>query len=408
MKKTTALLLCLLLVICAAVPAAAKGEGFNAGVTISEIRDDSFTVTVSESSSELLAEKTPTLTVQCPEAWQTVSVTFDGRPLEALLRDHAVSFTVCSGGIYTISKGNSSEEDYSEEDEPAEDYYEEGKPADEARKETTAVTGEDGSITATVSEKDAESGKAVLPVTADSEEGCTVRIDIPEGSGELLIEIPVKDADFFTVAMLVNEDGTEEPLPDTVLTEKGIAVRLTGDAVLRIIDNEKTFTDVAEDHPARDAIKFAAARGLFVGVGGGKLDPDGNMSRAMAVTLLYRLSGMPEQASASGFSDVDEGQWYSEAIAWARESEIVVGYGDNTFGPDDFVTREQFAVMLWRLSGKPLVAKTETGAAEWAVEAMSWAVEKSIIKDEGSGYAPSAIVTRAEAAQLLMRYIERY
>lgn len=274
--------------------------------------------------------------------------------------------------------------------------------------ETKAEVADDGSVTATVSAADAEKGSATLPVTveaaADTASAPTVTVDLP-ADAELTVEIPVANATAGTVAVLVHADGTEEILPDTALTEKGVAVELKGGATLKIVDNTQSFGDVTAEHWGEEAVAFVSARGLMQGVGGGAFDPDGTMDRAMIATVLYRLERKPDVETKADFADVEDGTWYSAAITWASETGIVEGYGES-FGTGDPVTREQLAVMLWRLSGRPAAAAVEAGASDWAAQAMSWAISAGLIQGDENGYRAGDTASRAEAAAILMRYID--
>ena len=113
------------------------------------------------------------------------------------------------------------------------------------------------------------------------------------------------------------------------------------------------------------------------------------------------------------FSDVAGEAWYTEAIRWATAMGIVSGYGGGRFGPNDSITREQLAVMLWRYSGSPAATNKELHFADadkisgYALEAMRWAVENGIISGYGNGQVgPGGQATRAQVAQMLMRFFE--
>lgn len=176
---------------------------------------------------------------------------------------------------------------------------------------------------------------------------------------------------------------------------------------------ENPFTDIAENDWYYSAVEFAAENGLFYGTEENKFTPNGDMTRGMLATVLYRLAKEPEINADQAFGDVDVGQYYAEAVAWAAEKGIVTGYGDGNFGPGDFTTREQLAMMLWRYAGKPSgTGKLDsfTDAADvstWAVDALRWAVEQKIVNGRSDGTLdPRGNATRAEVAVMLMRYCE--
>lgn len=160
-----------------------------------------------------------------------------------------------------------------------------------------------------------------------------------------------------------------------------------------------------------EAIDFAVANGLMDGVADTKFDPDGTMTRAMVVTVLYREAGKPEVTAPSTFTDVAEGQWYSDAIAWAQETKVVDGVAADKFAPNDNVTREQLATILWRYAGKP-EAKADLSDFEdvesisgYALDAMNWAVEAGILAGDNGNLKPAANATRAEFATMIMRFL---
>ncbi|MBM6721930.1 leucine-rich repeat protein [Pseudoflavonifractor phocaeensis] len=176
------------------------------------------------------------------------------------------------------------------------------------------------------------------------------------------------------------------------------------------------FADVAETAWYYDGVRYAYEHGLMTGTGETTFNPDGATSRAMLAAILWRLEGSPVVNYAMDFADVEEGQWYTEAIRWAASEGIVTGYGDGTFGTNDSITREQFAVMLYRYAGTQPASGTlsafRDGAAvsDWAAEAMGWAVEAGLITGTGDGSAltPQGQATRAQAAVLLMRFCQEY
>ena len=173
------------------------------------------------------------------------------------------------------------------------------------------------------------------------------------------------------------------------------------------------FSDVAEGAWYYEAVKLVSENGLMNGLGGGRFGPDNNLSRAELAQILYNKEGAPA-ASGSAFSDVTSDSWYASAVAWAAEKGIVSGYGDGRFGPNDLITREQLAIMLWRYAGSPAPSAQaldfpDAGSASgYALEALRWAVENGIISGYGSGQlAPQGLATRAQVAQMMKNFLER-
>lgn len=230
--------------------------------------------------------------------------------------------------------------------------------------------------------------------------------------GGIKAEIPANGASAGTVAVLVQEDGTRKVIRKSAQGEGSIVAPLDGSGRIEIIDNSKPYSDVSKDSWASEAIDYASARELFSGTGKGQFSPNRPMSRGMLAVVLHNLEDNPEQEITDIFTDVSAGKWYTKGIAWAAENGIITGYGSSRFGPEEDVTREQMAVMLWRYAGSPK-AEGELDFADkdktspWAVQAMRWAAEKGIINGKGGGILdPTGKATRAQAAQMLKNFLE--
>ena len=173
------------------------------------------------------------------------------------------------------------------------------------------------------------------------------------------------------------------------------------------------FIDVSTEAWYYDAVKFVNQNGLMNGVGNGRFAPESHLSRAMLAEILYNKEGRPAVTAASSFSDVGIGAWYTDAVTWAAANSIVGGYGNGQFAPDDDITREQFAVILYRYAGNPIPPNLWLDftdaykVSDWAQDAMRWAVDQGILKGKGNGILdPAGKATRAEAAQMLKNYLE--
>ena len=177
------------------------------------------------------------------------------------------------------------------------------------------------------------------------------------------------------------------------------------------------FTDVDPAKWYHEAVDYAVRKGLMNGVADDKFDPDGSTTRAMLVTILWRLEGESADRTDNPFRDVKPNQWYTDAVLWASENGIVNGYGDGTFGPMDTLTREQFAVILQRYAKykgldlsktADLSAYADAGCiSAWAKDAMQWANAEGLITGRtATTLAPKGSATRAEAAAILMRFLE--
>ena len=177
------------------------------------------------------------------------------------------------------------------------------------------------------------------------------------------------------------------------------------------------FDDVAQDAWYYGAVSRCAREGLMTGTAQNLFSPDLPMSRAMLVTALYRLEGELQSGLESlPFEDVDPQAWYFRPVLWGVEQDIVRGVEQHLFQPDENVTREQLAVILFRLS-KAQPQTHQDGAAglfedwqevsEWAREGMNWALEEGIVTGRGEGVlAPGDSASRAEVAAMLCRFLD--
>ncbi|MBR3416387.1 MAG: S-layer homology domain-containing protein [Clostridia bacterium] len=181
------------------------------------------------------------------------------------------------------------------------------------------------------------------------------------------------------------------------------------------VSAEAAFSDVEDGRWSAASIEYAVKNGYMNGVGGGKFDPEGALTRAMVATVLWRREGSPVPTAPSGFDDVPAGEWYTDAVAWAKETGVVKGLTETAFGPDEFITREQLATMLFRFSLNAPVSVPERAAlslfadggnvSDWSEEAMRWAVEAGLLKGtDGNRLAPDGFATREQFAAIIERY----
>lgn len=171
------------------------------------------------------------------------------------------------------------------------------------------------------------------------------------------------------------------------------------------------FTDADPGAWYHDGVHYCLEEGLMEGIDETHFAPHMDTSRAMIATILWRLSGSPETKAEQSYPDCVSGSWYAQAVVWATEQGVVKGYGSDSFGPEDPITREQLAAMLWRYAGSPAAAEDIKAfsdahtAGEWARDALCWAVEKGILTGRGDGILdPGGKASRVEAAAMLMRY----
>ena len=172
-----------------------------------------------------------------------------------------------------------------------------------------------------------------------------------------------------------------------------------------------TFADVDDAAWYAAFVKEATEKGYMNGVGNNKFNPDGTCTRAMVVTVLYRVAGQPAVGGPASFTDLTA-DWYANPVAWAQKTGVVNGVTATTFGPDQNVTREQLVTMIWRSRNKPAAAGSLTGfpdadkVSEYAKDAVAWAIGAGIIngiaKNGESFLAPQDFATRAQFAKIIV------
>ena len=220
---------------------------------------------------------------------------------------------------------------------------------------------------------------------------------------------PVKDGYRFTGWYL-----------DRMLTEGVTSVRMTKNVTVYAgwRRTELPFTDVRGDDWFYDDVAYVYENGLMNGTSETTFSPYISTTRGMIVTILYRMEGRPAVFEACPFTDVKAGAYYERAIVWAAENGIVKGYGNGCFGPDDQITREQMAAILYRYAknrGLDVSVGENTNIlsyddaldiSEYAVPAMQWACGAQIIHGADGRLTPGAKATRAQVAAILHRFCE--
>ncbi len=259
-----------------------------------------------------------------------------------------------------------------------------------------AVTGEYGSVQITLAH--------------DGEFGFALTLTAPLGRGNAGLW-----------ANLYHYDEARERLTfetsARIAADGSAALRMTHASQYAIVIDDRshamTFADVAEGAWYYDAVSYVYANGLMDGVSASEFAPDTTLTRAMLVTILWRMEGEPVVNYLMPFTDVDGGAWYAEAVRWAASEGIVTGVSDTSFAPNAEITREQLAAILHRYAGEPATAANLAGYADgasvsaYAVDAMSWCVEHDIITGTtATTLEPQGTATRAQAAAMLMRFAE--
>ncbi len=243
--------------------------------------------------------------------------------------------------------------------------------------------------------KSGEAIKAPVEVKAsrNSNTAPTVKVELPKGTGETKVEIPVSNVKPGTVAVLVHADGTEEIVKNSLPTEDGIQLTVNGGATVKIVDNSKDFADT-RNHWAKDAIDFVSARGLVNGMNDSIYAPDASTTRAQLWTILARQNN----------ADLNGGNtWYEKAQLWSKDKGVSDGAN-----PNGTIDRAQMVTMLWRAAGQPTAGGTanftDVPADSYYANAVSWAVEGGITTGVGGGrFDPNSTCTRGQIATFLWR-----
>lgn len=327
--------------------------------------------------------------------------------------------------IYTVVRtdGTAGEALSSEPDELSGEYYElaeDGSGVILHVKESGvyAVGGRDRQIVLpTYPPVKTESENGSFAVSPDRPfSGQTVTVTPKPDEGYAVDKVTVTDADGKPVEVTKNVNGTysfTQPSGRVTITVTFKVLTALSDCPRDASCPMYGYTDLDMGAWYHDGVHYCLDEGLMDGVGSGIFAPNATTSRAMIVTILWRLQGSPEVEAAETFTDVAPDAWYAKATAWAVAEGVADGYGEGLFGPNDAITREQLAAMLWRYAARP---ESEGGLSAfadgaevsvWAQQAMSWAVSLGLINGVDSDRLdPKGQATRAQTATILMRFAQ--
>ena len=271
--------------------------------------------------------------------------------------------------------------------------------------------GGSGSSTYSVSVSSVDNGSvSVSPRNAS--EGATVTITATPDEGYELDTLTVTDQDGNNIRLTNAGDGKYTfTMPDSRVT-----VTATFTAVEEVPEQVGPFTDVNTDDWFAEAVQYMLDNEMMNGTSATMFGPNTTTTRGMIVTILYRLEGEPD-AAASNFTDVASNMYYADAINWAAANGIVNGVSETSFAPDNQITREQMAAILYRYAqfkgydvsaSNSLTNYTDASQiSEYATTAMQWANAEGLITGRTSTtLAPQGTATRAEVATILMRFCE--
>ena len=269
-----------------------------------------------------------------------------------------------------------------------------------------------GSTRYTVSVEDTDNGSVKVSPTRASK-GSTVTVTVKPDEGYELDKLTVTDKNGDRIKLTDKGDGK--------YTFQMPASKVTVEAEFTAVEPEPEglpFTDVTSGDWFYDAVAYVYDKGMMEGTTDTTFAPTMNLTRSMIAQVLYNLEERPEAPGAAGFPDVAAGAWYADAVNWAAARGIVKGYDTGAFGPEDSVTREQLAAILYRYAQVKGYDTTQGGMAvrefsdsasisDWAQEAMAWAVNAQVLSGKGNGVLdPQGTATRAEVAQMLMNFVE--
>ena len=246
---------------------------------------------------------------------------------------------------------------------------------------------------------------------SNAEKGATITITLSPDKGYKLDKLTVTDGSGKTVSTVKKSDTVY------TFTMPASAVKV-GVSYVKATEtpSETKFNDVSANDWFASAVDYVTGKGMMNGTADNTFSPKANTTRGMVVTVLYRLENQPSTSAAS-FTDVASGAYYANAVAWANANGIVSGYGSGKFGPNDKVTREQLAAILYRyaqykkydVSGaNSLDGYTDVqSVSSYAVPALQWANAAGVVTGKsGSKLDPKGNATRAEVAAMLMRFCE--
>lgn len=242
--------------------------------------------------------------------------------------------------------------------------------------------------------------------------GTTVTITVEPDEGYELDDLTVTDANGKTVKVTAGKNGKYTfTMPASKVTVEAAFAKISEN----VSDDSTNFTDVKASAWYAEAVQYVADKGMMQGTDSKTFSPNDNTTRGQIVTVLYRLEQEPAAGTAA-FTDVAAGQYYAKAVAWAADKDIVKGYTETTFAPNDNITREQIAAILFRYAEYKGIATNTDGnlttftdaakVSDWAEDAMKWSVGCGLLQGDNGALNPQGNATRAEIATMLMRFCE--
>ena len=257
-------------------------------------------------------------------------------------------------------------------------------------------------------------------------EGVIDKIYVRDAAGEACLFINgyimknYTGLDDLAIGMMVSGVGIGSRDVDETSATSAIfsRLRVRDRSEIKILDSgihaDLLFDDVTQKDWFYSVVQYAVSHELLLGTSATEFEPESTLTRAMAVTVLYRLAGKPATDAKASFKDVPANEWYADAVAWAQATGVVGGYEDNTFRPDQKISREEMAVMLARyakLTGTDVTPKGDLSkypdngsVASWAKDAVIWCVDNGIINGSDGKLEPQGDATRAQFAAIISRF----
>ena len=251
-------------------------------------------------------------------------------------------------------------------------------------------------------------GGSVVASPSSAREGQKVTLTVKPQASQELKSLKVTDKDGDAVTLTKVEGGYTFNMPKGGVTVTAVFGCDGGAAC-----PSKGFTDVDSEKWYHEYMDYAVEKGLLEGTSPTTMEPNATLTRAQLAQILYNLEGKPQVQGDLDFTDVAEGKWYYAAILWAYQEGVVDGMSPDTFAPNEDISRQDLALMLYRYAGEPTVTGDLDGfkdagqVGDWAEEAITWAVEEGIIDGmTPTTLEPTGTATRAQAAAMLQRFLE--
>ncbi len=282
----------------------------------------------------------------------------------------------------------------------------------------TKISSGGGVTTYSIAVDKTENGK-VSPSKTYASAGLEITLTVLPEENYKLASIRVTDSKDNEIALTAKNDGTYSfKMPSSNITVKAEFVKV--DSVADCTGDETCpaypFTDLDLSKWYHDGIHYCVENGFMQGLPGNLFAPNATTTRGMIVTILYRLEGEPTVSGVCPFSDVNTGSWYEDAITWAATNKIVEGYGNDKYGPEDAITREQMAAIIYRYAEykgynvadqADLSKFTDNGEiSNWAETALCWANANNLVEGDGSKLMPTGNAARCQVAAILHRFCE--